>query len=150
MANKSIHHYLRCRVGDEWYGIEIGHVSKVLHFVALTELPDANPEMLGLMTLPGCVIPVIDLRRCFGDVETPLSLATPIVIIEISDGLVGLAIDDADNIEAVDSTVIHSYQHSDTAYVEGAARVADHLLLLLDLSQFDSVLFGVCLTNQYG
>ena len=36
-----IQHYLRFRVGQEWYGVDIGSVIEVLHFMALTELPDS-------------------------------------------------------------------------------------------------------------
>jgi purine-binding chemotaxis protein CheW len=126
--------YLSCRVGREWYGINTDSIFKVLQLVALTELPNASPDVLGLLTLPDNVIPVIDLRRRFGLPDAPLRLDTPIIAVDTPDGAVGLVVDDAHDIETIDEAQIQPCTGEVSPYVVGVARCPDHLLLLLDTS----------------
>jgi purine-binding chemotaxis protein CheW len=127
--------YLSCRVGREWYGIHTDDVFKVLQMVALTELPDARSDVLGLMTLPGGVIPVIDLRRRFGLPDASLRLETPIVAVDTPHGAVGLVVDNADDIETIDEDHIEPLTGEVSPSFVGIARCPDHLLLLLDTSR---------------
>jgi purine-binding chemotaxis protein CheW len=126
--------YLRCRVGREWYGINTDCVLKVLHLVALTEMPDTSPDVLGLLTLPDCVIPVIDLRRRFELPDASLRMETPIVAVRAPQGAVGLVVDDADDIETIDQAQLEPFTGEVSPYVVGIARCPEHLLLLLDIS----------------
>jgi len=125
--------YLRCRVGREWYAVNVDSVLRVLHLVALTELPDSRPDVLGLLTLPDRVATVIDLRRRFGLVDTTLHLETPIVAVDTPSGAVGLVVDEADDIETIDEGQIEPYTDGVSPYVASVARCADYLLLLLDI-----------------
>lgn len=126
--------YLTCRVGREWYAINVDRVIRVLHLVALTELPDPGPDVLGLLTLPDRVAPVIDLRRRFGLTDAPFQLETPIVAVDTPHGAVGLVVDEADDIEPVDETQIAPFTTGVSPYVVGVVRRPDHLLMLLDTS----------------
>lgn len=126
--------YLRCRVGREWYGINTDNVFKVLQLVALNELPDADPSVLGLLTLPDCVIPVIDLRRYFGLPEATLGLETPIVAVNTSHGAVGLVVDDADDIETIVDAQLEPFNNDMSTYIVSIARCPDCILLLIDIS----------------
>jgi chemotaxis signal transduction protein len=127
-------HYLSCRIGREWYGIELAAVIEVLHFVALTELPGTPPEVLGLMTIRDLVMPVVDLRRLFGLPEAALTLDTPIVAVRAPEGAVGLVVDDTDNIENIQDEQVAVYDGVASPYVSGAIRLSEGLLMLLNLS----------------
>jgi purine-binding chemotaxis protein CheW len=140
--------YLRCRVGREWYAINVDRVLRVLHLVALTELPDAGPDVLGLLTLPDRIVPVIDLRRRFGLAEASFRLDTPIVAVDTADGAIGLVVDEADDIESVDESQIAPYTEGVSPYVVGVARCPNHLLLLLDTSLLGTEARSVSQNNQ--
>lgn len=134
MTSESEQVYLRCRVGREWYAINVDYVIRVLHLVALTELPDPSPDVLGLLTLPDRVAPVIDLRRRFGLPDASFRLETPIVVVDTPHGAVGLVVDEADDIESVDEAQIAPYTDGVSPYIVGVARRPNQLLLLLDTS----------------
>jgi purine-binding chemotaxis protein CheW len=126
--------YLRCRLGREWYGINTDHVFKVLQMTALTELPYSSPDVLGMLTLPDSIIPVIDMRRRLGLPDAPLRLDTPIVAVNTPRGMVGLVVDDADDIETIDESQIELSASEVSPYIVGIARCPDRLLLLMDTS----------------
>jgi purine-binding chemotaxis protein CheW len=103
--------------------------------VALTELPAAPPEMLGLMTVRDRVIPVMDLRRLFGKTEAPLRLDTPIIALATPEGSVGLAVDDVDDVEEIAGAQITQQNNTRSPYINSIARLSDHLLLLVDTAK---------------
>jgi purine-binding chemotaxis protein CheW len=129
--------YLRCRLGREWYGIHTDQVFKVLQMTALTELPDSDPDVLGLLTLPDSIIPVIDMRRRLGLSDASLRLDTPIVVVITPRGMVGLVVDYADDIETIDESQIELSGSGLSRYVVGVAVCPEHLLLLMDTSLLD-------------
>ena len=126
--------YLCCRVGSEWYGVEVSRVIEVLHLVALHEAPGANPDVLGLLTLRDMIMPVIDLRRRFGLGETDLSVDTPIIAVQAPAGPVGLVVDDVDDVEQI--TEIDDAHGGELPFTVGTARLDSRLLFILDVTQF--------------
>jgi purine-binding chemotaxis protein CheW len=132
--SKSAGVYLSCRLGREWYGINTDHVFRVLQMTALTELPDSDPDVLGLLTLPDSIIPVIDMRRRLGLPDAPLRLDTPIVAVTTTRGMVGLVVDEADDIETIDENQIELAGSGLSSYIVGVAVCPERLLLLMDPS----------------
>ena len=126
--------YLCCRVGHEWYGIEVRRVIEVLHFVALHEIPGAKPEVLGLLTLRDLIMPVIDLRIRFGLHEAELSVDTPIIAVDTPNGPVGLVVDDVDDVEQVPK--IADDHSRESPFTIGTARLENRLMLILNLLRF--------------
>jgi purine-binding chemotaxis protein CheW len=129
--------YLRCRLGREWYGINTDQVYKVLQMTALTELPDSGPDVLGLLTLADSIIPVVDMRRRMDLPFAPLRLDTPIVAVTTPRGMVGLVVDEADDLETIDGSQIELSGSGLSPYIVGVAACPDHLLLLMDTSLLD-------------
>jgi purine-binding chemotaxis protein CheW len=129
--------YLRCRLGREWYGIHTDQVYKVLQMTALTELPDSSPDVLGLLTLADSIIPVIDMRRRLNLPFAPLRLDIPIVAVLTPRGMVGLVVDEADDLETIDESQIELSDSGLSRFIVGVAVCPDRLLLLMDTSLLD-------------
>lgn len=156
MSEKKPTNYLSFRVGQQWYGVDVSNVIEVLHMVALTELPAAAPDVLGLMIVREAVMPVIDLRRRFGLGQPALRLDTPIIALRTgglrpageraaangnarqhngaSDRPLGLVVDEVDDVEYVATEHLAVYHDTDSPYVTHVARLPDRLLLVLDTS----------------
>ncbi len=125
--------YLSFYVGNQLYGIDVENIIEVLHLVALTELPEPAPDVLGLMTLREVVMPVVDLRRRFDLPTAPLRLDTPIIAVNTPNGQLGLVVDNVDEVDQMDGI---SDQHKDESpYITGTAQINEKLLLLLDTTQ---------------
>jgi chemotaxis signal transduction protein len=125
-------HYLNCRVGEQWYGLDVEHVVGVLHLVALTEVPAEQSSMLGLMTLRDEVMPVFDLRRHFGIAEPKLRLDTPIIAVRTTKNSLGLVVDEVDNVELMPVEAFVFYNGPELPYISGMAKHSARLILLID------------------
>ncbi len=128
------HNYLSFRVGQQWYGIDIADIIEVTYLVTLTELPAATPGMLGLITIRDEVMPVIDLRIRFKADKAPLFMDTPIICARSERGTIGLVVDEAEDVLAIDPASITASDGTESRYISGVLRVPDRLLLLLDLT----------------
>ncbi len=125
-------YYLSFRVDHEWFGVNVDDVIQVLHLVAFTELPATTPDVLGLITVRGQIMPVIDLRLHFGQGEAALHLDTPIIALRTANGPVALVVDEAEDVEQVGSGDFTRYQGAESSYIKGVIRLENRLLLLLD------------------
>jgi chemotaxis signal transduction protein len=53
-------------LGQEWYGVDMSSVRRVLRPAPVARVPGASPEVLGLMNCHGEVLCVLDPRKIFG------------------------------------------------------------------------------------
>lgn len=124
--------YLSFQVGAQWYGIPIENVMEVSYLMALNELPVIEKGVLGLMTIRETAIPVIDLRFRFGIMEPQFKINTPVISIQTGHGLVGLIVDDVDNVLNLSAEQPPGYEIASVQCLKGVARLNERMLLLLD------------------
>ncbi|MEO5762710.1 MAG: chemotaxis protein CheW [Vicinamibacteria bacterium] len=74
---------LRCRIGGGQYLLPLTKVLEIIRFVTPTPVPQTAPWVMGVMTLRGRVIPVIDLAVKFGEPPSKPDEWTCIVLVEI-------------------------------------------------------------------
>ncbi|SMF75335.1 purine-binding chemotaxis protein CheW [Tistlia consotensis] len=67
----------------ETFALEAACVREILDLVPITEVPDAQPFVNGLINVRGKVVPLADLRLKFGMEPTPPTIDTRIVVIEV-------------------------------------------------------------------
>jgi purine-binding chemotaxis protein CheW len=88
---------LTLALGGEIFAIDANCVHEILDMIPLTEVPGARPFVGSLINVRGKVVPLSDLRIKFGMEQTPPSIDTRIVVIEIDFGgeptVVGLLAD---------------------------------------------------------
>lgn len=132
--------YLSFRIGHQWYGVRVEEVIEVLYLVALTELPGAPPDVLGLLALRDSTMPVIDLRARFGLDDVSLALDTPIIALQVANSPVGIVVDQVEDVEEIVEMV--DYQGTESPYVIGAAKLEGELLLLLNTAKLHSETIG--------
>jgi purine-binding chemotaxis protein CheW len=70
-------------LGGEIFALEAGIVREILDPVPVTEVPGARAFMRGVINVRGKVIPLADLRLCFGMEATPPTQDTRMVVVEI-------------------------------------------------------------------
>ncbi|MCX6066284.1 MAG: chemotaxis protein CheW [Chloroflexi bacterium] len=124
---------------QEKYGVDIATVESIIKMQEITQLPYTPDFMEGVTKLRGAVIPVIDLRKRFDlPVQAP-TRDTRIVISNLNNAKVGLVVDAVTQViriadEAIEPPPQMSLS-SNSAFIKGIAKVADTLIILLDLSR---------------
>jgi purine-binding chemotaxis protein CheW len=75
--------YLTFKLGSEVFATDVAKVREVLDLTPITAIPRTPEFMAGVINLRGSVVPVVDLRLCFGMSKTETTRNTCIVVVEV-------------------------------------------------------------------
>lgn len=92
--------------GGQSFSLDIAHVREIRRWTAVTPLPHAPQEVLGVMNLRGSVIPIYDLAARFGLGATPENPRNVVVVAMIGRQTVGLLVEAVSEILSVDRAQI--------------------------------------------
>lgn len=126
--------YVVFKVADEFYGISIEAVERILPEQSVTRLPKTPKMFLGIFDLRGETVPTIDLRLRF---EQPESTETSNFVVVLSAvGRVALRVDSVDGIATFDEASIEAnpelFDQKGDDFVFGIAKMGDRLVALLN------------------
>ena len=85
--------YLTFLVGAEEYGIEIFTVREIIGMQLITPVPGSPPDMVGVISLRGNLIPVISMRTRFGMPKVEAHPQNVIIVVENGGIEFGLTVD---------------------------------------------------------
>jgi purine-binding chemotaxis protein CheW len=94
------------RVGSSIYAIDVTHVREVVRWQSATPLPKAPRLIDGVIDLRGIVVPVVDLGRALGGSALVPGPGARIAIVDLDGLVMGLAVDAAVEVLAVDVTAL--------------------------------------------
>jgi len=96
--NTTTDQYVTFLINNETYGIEVLRVKEIVGMTTITSIPNSEKYLKGVMNLRGIVVPVIDLRMKFNIAEKAYDAFTVILIIEMSEFLVGVIVDSVSDV----------------------------------------------------
>ena len=133
--------YLAFMLGTEAYAIEIGHIVEILKPLPITEVPRADPEVVGVMSVRGRLVTVVDLKRRFKLARTfSMDKKSRILLVSAPDEEIGLLVDEVLQVyrlaekEIEPPTVLGSEQQQPHVVGIGRPEKSTQVLLLLDLA----------------
>jgi len=98
----SAEHYIELGIAEERYGIRLGSIHEIIRMQEITFVPNSKPYLKGVMNLRGSIVPIVSLRCRFGMSEIPPSHATRIIVVNTAGHLVGLIVDNVQQVIALD------------------------------------------------
>ena len=126
------------RVGKENFGVPIGIVHEIVPMMDITAVPDSPSYVEGVINLRGRIIPVIDLRKRFGETVVP-HRRNRIMVTELDGHRVGLVVDAANEVLKIDPELSEPppnvFQQGDLNYVTGVGKLGGKLVILIDLAK---------------
>jgi purine-binding chemotaxis protein CheW len=129
--------YLAFSLAGETYGVKIANVAEILKPPPITEVPRAPRVVLGVVSVRGQLVTVVDLRRRFRLVESPIDRKSRILLADVgSDEQVGLLVDEVLQVYRLADAEIEPANvlgGDQPAHIAGIGRPPGTLLILLDL-----------------
>jgi len=130
--------FVTFHAGGQSFSLDITHVREIRRWTAVTPLPHAPQEVLGVMNLRGSVIPIYDLSACFGLGTTPESPRNVVVVAMIGSQTVGLLVEAVSEILSVTRDRIQDTPdiRSDTTRqsITGVITIDDGMTRVIDLA----------------
>lgn len=130
--------YVTFKSGNEYFGIKIEYVNEIIVYQEITEIPETEEYIKGLINLRGKIIPVIDVRIRFKQEPFEYNDRTCIIVLNVKELVVGLIVEKiAEVVEITEGNIlpnpkIGKADKSQNKYVYGIGKVGDEVKLLLD------------------
>ena len=132
--------YVTFKSGNEYFGLKIEYVNEIIVYQEITEIPESDDYIKGLINLRGKIIPVIDVRIRFKQEPMEYTDRTCIIIVNVNDIVVGLIVEKiAEVVEIKEedilpppSIVIGGEEKVQNKYVYAIGKVGDSVKLLVD------------------
>ncbi len=128
------------RIEKGRYAFPIDLVHRIVRSVKVTELPNAPAALLGLITIAGQILPVINLRRRLHLPERPVRARDQFMIIQAGSRTVVAIVDEAEDVvDYPDERVVPADAiYPDLGHLTGALRLEDGIVFLYDLGRLVS------------
>jgi purine-binding chemotaxis protein CheW len=128
-------HLVSTELSGELYGIEIQLVQEVLRVGSVTRVPGAPSPFVGITSLRGKILPVLDLRVRLGLEPSTPGPRRRIVVVELQGRLLGLLVDAVHQVLRLPASRIEPPPEG-SDLIGGVAQLDEgRLLLLLELSR---------------
>jgi purine-binding chemotaxis protein CheW len=129
---------LAFRLGGEEYAVTVSDVREVLKIRELTLVPNAPDYILGVASLRGTMLPVIDLGKRLGLTPGVRDEKSRIVVVSPDEEDVGLMVDRVTGVLRIAPDAVkpapENIEHGGE-YLRGIVRKGDSLFILLDLAK---------------
>jgi len=136
--DENLAEYLAFLLAGERYGIELTRIREILSSPPLTPVPRAPRDVLGICSVRGLVVTVLDLRRRLRLEERPPTRRARILLTQTDWGeVMGLYVDEVQQVVRFPTAAIEfapAVLGGDTSeHVAGIARPPSGLIVLLNL-----------------
>lgn len=127
-------------IADENYAVDIERIVEIVTPRFVTRIPNADASVVGIMSLRGTIVTLVDVRRKLR--HPPAGESTPdtrIVVIDFRNEIVGFMVDRVLRVVKTSAGVVepHPVVHATELdeSVRGVFRIAGSLTILLDLDK---------------
>lgn len=123
----------------ENYAIRVLKVIEIQRHSGISSIPNASPHVLGIINLRGKIICVIDTRAKFGLPDFEITDNTRIIIIEANENMIGLLVDDVDEVITIKQSEINDApnigSNKKAPFIESVYYINNKLVVLLNLDR---------------
>lgn len=131
--------YIKIRLGDEFFGIDIKHIDNIVRRQHITRVPKSENYIKGVINLRGVVIPVFSLRLKMGLPEIEENKSNRIIILKVDGDLVGIIVDEVKEVVNIaDNDVEKVYRDASDPiqnFLLGVGKENGYLVSLLDINE---------------
>ncbi|MBY0444716.1 MAG: chemotaxis protein CheW [Burkholderiales bacterium] len=126
-------------LGQEYFGMDIRYVNEFTKIKNIIPLPNCPQHVLGNMNLRGSILTIIDIRNTLGMYSETFNHSAKIVVSSAGDILVGVAVNEIDDIVQISPTEVvplPASTHPDVLrYVMGTVHYNQKAMTILNLPE---------------
>lgn len=127
------------RIGRETFGLPISMVREIIRVPDITAVPNAPNYIEGVINLRGRIIPVVDLRKRFGEKSFEPNKKNRVVVVELETRAIGLIVNSASEVLRISPSDIEEpnnvFHEGELDYITGVGKLKGRLVMLLDLNR---------------
>jgi len=123
------------KLNDEQFAVETAKVQSINDMMVITKVPKSKEHIKGLINLRGNVISLLDVNLIL-DVNKSDAVQNNIIILEMQEELVGIAVDQVDEVLDVEEDLIEKIDEvNKKTYIKGVINFKDRIVTLIDIDK---------------
>jgi len=142
-AEEDTDQYLTFIMSTEEYGVDILCVQEIRGWDSATPLPNTPPHIKGVINLRGTIVPIIDLRRCFGMESIQYTSETVVIVLMVNvegkDRVMGIVVDAVSDVYSINEKSMKDApdlgESVNTSFVKGLVSVNEKMVILLNIDE---------------
>lgn len=139
--------YLTFIMNNEEYGVDILCVQEIRGWETATPLPNAPKHIKGVINLRGTIVPIIDLRQCFGLPAIDYTPITVVIVLKVRQAntsrIIGIVVDGVSDVYSLSDSDLRQAPdlgHAvDMHFVKGLVSIENKMVILLNIDQLLNV-----------
>jgi purine-binding chemotaxis protein CheW len=128
--------YLSFFIEETLYGLPLTNVLEIINVQPIAKVPGTPAYVKGVINLRGGIVPLVDVRLKFGQMERAYDDQTNVIITVLNDITVGLVVDRVSNVVKAEQVDISSLPEFSTVntnrYMTSVSRVGEQLVMNLN------------------
>lgn len=123
------------KLSDEQFAVETAKVQSINDTMGITKVPTAPAHIKGLINLRGNIISLLDINLLL-DIEKSEAGQNNIIILEMEDELVGITVDQVDEVLDIDESIIEKVESDRRkSFLKGVINFKDRIVTLIDIDK---------------
>ncbi|MDI3292841.1 chemotaxis protein CheW [Janthinobacterium tructae] len=134
--------YLSFRLGGLEYGLDYRCVRELRPLKELDRFSSEGEVLRSVAVSRGVIIPIVDMRAAFGSVQGTPDPSTDVIILQLSNGVMGMVVDgvtDIVSLAASDIAVVPGLGAAEADYLLGLGTLAGRRLILVDIDRLMAI-----------
>lgn len=131
--------YLVFRLDGQDYGIPILQVQEIREWSRATTLPNTPDYILGVLSLRGTIVPVVDLRQRFRLSPAKPDTFTAIVVVNVNGRLAGVVVDSVSDVarfEPEQRRPLPDFEgHANRQFIDGLMQGEGKMIIVLNMER---------------
>lgn len=135
--------YLTFFMANEEYGVDILCVQEIRGWESATPLPNAPDHIKGVINLRGTIVPIVDLRQCFGMQGIEYTAITVVIVLKVKHDegsrIMGIVVDAVSDVYALSQADMRPAPDLgdavETEFIKGLVSVNNKMVVLLDIDK---------------
>lgn len=123
-------------IGDTVYGLPLTNVVEIISVQPIAKVPGTPPYVKGVINLRGGIVPLVDVRLKFGQMEKEYDEFTNVIITDLNEMTVGLVVDRVANVvrsQSVDISQLPEFSTvNNNRYMTSVSRMGNQLIMNLN------------------
>ncbi|WP_215408872.1 chemotaxis protein CheW [Janthinobacterium sp. JC611] len=134
--------YLSFRLGGLEYGLDYRCVRELRPLKELDRFSSEGEVLRSVAVSRGVIIPIVDMRAAFGSAQDAPDPATDVIILQLSNGVMGMVVDGVTDIVSLapaDIVAVPGLGEAEADYLLGLGTVAGRRLILVDIDRLMAI-----------
>ncbi len=142
-SDESNNQYLTFIMAEEEYGVDILCVQEIRGWESATPIPNSPAHIKGVINLRGTIVPIVDLRQCFGMEAIEYTAVTVVIVLKVEteagSRIMGIVVDAVSDVFTLGENQLNAApdlgESVNTDYIRGIVNVEEKMVILLEIDR---------------